>query len=207
MELVREKLDIPVLSDVHSVEEVDRAADVLDVLQIPAFLSRQTDLISAAASTGKVLNIKKGQFMAPWDAKHVVEKVQQANKSSQVLITERGVSFGYNNLVVDFKSLPILRSLGIPVVFDASHSVQLPSGSGDWSGGQPEFIAYLARAAAAVGTDGVFIEVHDRPEEALSDGASALPIDQLESILIDLQKIDKLVKSKLEVSSSKGCND
>ena len=207
LELVRGKLDIPVLSDVHSVEEVDRAAEVLDVLQIPAFLSRQTDLILAAASTGKVLNIKKGQFMAPWDAKHVVKKVQQANKSSQVLVTERGVSFGYNNLVVDFKSLPILRSLGIPVIFDASHSVQLPSGSGDWSGGQPEFIAYLARAAAAVGTDGVFIEVHDRPEKALSDGASALPIDQLESILIDLQKIDKLVKSRLKVSSSEGCNE
>ncbi len=207
LQRVREDLDIPVLSDVHSVEEVNRAAEVLDVLQIPAFLSRQTDLILAAAATGKILNIKKGQFLAPWDVKHVVEKVQQADGSAQVLVTERGASFGYNNLVVDFKSLPILRSLGVPVVFDATHSVQLPGGSGGWSGGQAEFIPHLARAAVAVGTDGIFVEVHDQPEKALSDGTSALQIDLLKGILSDLQSIDRLVKPRLEISGSEVCND
>ncbi|MDA2938240.1 3-deoxy-8-phosphooctulonate synthase [Acidobacteria bacterium AH-259-A15] len=193
LQRVRQELDVPVLSDVHQVEQVEAAAQVLDVVQVPAFLSRQTDLILAAASTGKIVNIKKGQFLAPWDIQHALEKVQSAG-ASQILVTERGACFGYNNLVVDFKSLPIMRAFGVPVVFDATHSVQLPSGAGGCSGGQAEFIPHLARAAVGVGTDGIFIEVHDRPEKALSDGANALQIDRVESILSNLQKIDRLVK-------------
>lgn len=193
LQRVGQELDIAVLSDVHEVEQVSAAAEVLDVLQIPAFLSRQTDLILAAASSGKIVNIKKGQFLAPWDVEHVLEKVSSAG-GSRVIITERGASFGYNNLVVDFKSLPIIRAYGVPVVFDATHSVQLPGGAGGWSGGQAEFIPHLARAAVAVGTDGIFMEVHDCPEKALSDGANAMQVDALEEILKELQKIDQLVK-------------
>ena len=184
---------IPVTSDVHEVNQVEPAGQVLDMLQIPAFLSRQTDLIQAAAATGKIVNIKKGQFLAPWDVQHVVEKAQLAGPAG-VILTERGVSFGYNNLVTDFKALPVMRALGVPVVFDATHSVQLPGGAGGWSGGQAEFIPHLARAAVAVGTDGLFIEVHDRPEKALSDGANALQIDEVENVLSQLQEIDQLVK-------------
>ncbi len=192
LQKVGQELQIPVTSDVHEVNQVKAAAQVLDMLQIPAFLSRQTDLIQAAAATGKIVNIKKGQFLAPWDVQHVVEKAQSAG--SKIILTERGVSFGYNNLVTDFKSLPVMRALGVPVVFDATHSVQLPGGAGGWSGGQAEFIPHLARAAVAVGTDGVFIEVHDRPEKALSDGANALQIDEVEKVLSQLQEIDQLVK-------------
>ncbi|MBI4445121.1 MAG: 3-deoxy-8-phosphooctulonate synthase [Acidobacteria bacterium] len=193
LQQVREQFEVPVLSDVHSVEQVSAAASVLDVLQIPAFLSRQTDLILAAAESGKLVNVKKGQFLAPWDVCNIVEKVRTVPRSS-LLITERGVSFGYNNLVVDFKSLPIIRSLGVPVVFDATHSVQLPGGVGFKSGGQAEFIPYLVRAAAAVGVDGLFLEVHDRPEKALSDGANALPLLDVEPLLRQTRTIDQFVK-------------
>ena len=193
---VRQDFHLSVLSDVHEVGQIEAAAQVLDVLQIPAFLSRQTDLILAAASTGKIVNIKKGPFLSPWDVQHVVEKARSAGASG-IVLTERGVSFGYNNLVTDFKSLPIMRALGIPVVFDATHSVQLPGGADGWSGGQAEFIPHLARAAVAVGTDGVFIEVHDHPDKALSDGANALQIDEVENVLSQLQQIDRLVKKTL----------
>jgi len=195
LQRVRQDLKVSVLSDVHEVGQVEPAAQVLDVLQIPAFLSRQTDLILAAVSTGKIVNIKKGQFLAPWDVQHVLEKARSV-EGSRILLTERGVSFGYNNLVSDLKSLPIIRALGVPVVFDATHSVQLPGGAGGWSGGQAEFIPHLARAAVAVGTDGVFIEVHDRPDKALSDGANALSIDEVENIVSQLQQIDRLVKDQ-----------
>ncbi len=195
LQRVSQDLQIPVLSDVHDVAQVEPAAQVLDVLQVPAFLCRQTDLILAAASTGKIVNIKKGQFLAPGDVQHVVEKARSV-EGSRVFLTERGVSFGYNNLVTDFKALPIIRALGVPVVFDATHSVQLPGGAGGWSGGQAEFIPHLARAAVAVGTDGLFIEVHDRPEEALSDGANALLIDEVKGVLSQLQQIDRLVKDQ-----------
>ena len=193
LQSVKQQLDVPVLSDVHEVEQVEEAAEVLDVLQIPAMLSRQTDLILAAARTDRIVNIKKGQFLSPWDVEHVLEKARSAG-GSDLIITERGASFGYNNLVSDFKALPIMRAFGVPVVFDATHSVQLPGGAGGWSGGQAEFIPHLARAAVAVGTDGIFMEVHDRPDEALSDGANAMPIDRLEEVLKQLKGIDQLVK-------------
>ena len=193
LQRVKQEFDVPVLSDVHEVEQVAEAAEVLDVLQIPAMLSRQTDLILAAVETGRIVNIKKGQSLSPWDVEHVLEKARSAG-SLGIIVTERGVSFGYNNLVSDFKALPIIRGLGVPVVFDATHSVQLPGGAGGWSGGQAEFIPHLARAAVAVGTDGIFMEVHDRPDEALSDGANAMQIDQLEDVLKQLQHIDQLVK-------------
>ena len=193
LQRVKQEFDVPVLSDVHEVEQVAEAAEVLDVLQIPAMLSRQTDLILAAVETGRIVNIKKGQSLSPWDVEHVLEKARSAGRLG-IIVTERGVSFGYNNLVSDFKALPIIRGLGVPVVFDATHSVQLPGGAGGWSGGQAEFIPHLARAAVAVGTDGIFMEVHDRPDEALSDGANAMRIDQLEDVLKQLQRIDQLVK-------------
>jgi 2-dehydro-3-deoxyphosphooctonate aldolase (KDO 8-P synthase) len=195
LERVRSQFGVPVLSDVHEVWQVAPAADVLDVLQVPAFLCRQTDLILAAVSTGKVVNVKKGQFLAPWDVKNIIEKVASATVEPRVLITERGVSFGYNNLVVDFKSLPIMRALGCPVVFDATHSVQLPGGAGHASGGQSQYIPALARAAVAVGVDGLFLEVHDRPDAALSDGPNSVALAQLEPLLRSLQAIDRLVKS------------
>lgn len=190
---IKETLDIPVLSDVHETQQVAAAAEVLDILQIPAFLSRQTDLILAAASSGRIVNIKKGQFLSPWDAQKVLEKAESVG-GGKVMITERGVSFGYNNLVVDFKSLPILRSFGCPVVFDSTHSVQLPGGRGGSTGGQAEFIPYLSRAAVAVGVDGLFVEVHEDPDRALSDGPNALRIDLLHDLLVDLKEIDQLVK-------------
>jgi len=193
LQSVKQQFDVPVLSDVHEVEQVAEAAEVLDVVQIPAMLSRQTDLILAAVQTGRIVNIKKGQFLAPWDVEHVLGKARSAGGSG-ILVTERGVSFGYNNLVSDFRALPIIRGLGVPVVFDATHSVQLPGGAGGWSGGQAEFIPHLARAAVAVGTDGIFMEVHDRPDEALSDGANAMQIDQLKEVLKQLKGIDRLAK-------------
>ncbi len=192
---VRDELDLLVLSDVHEVSQVASAAEVLDILQIPAFLCRQTDLIVAAAATGRVVNIKKGQFLAPWDISHVLEKAESTGNSG-LMVTERGVSFGYNNLVVDFKGLTSMRRLGLPIVFDATHSVQLPGGAGSSSSGQREFISDLARAAVAVGTDGLFLEVHDEPERALSDGSNALQIDLLEEILEILKQIDALVKGR-----------
>ncbi len=185
LQTVKTEIGVPVLSDVHEVSQVEPAAEVLDVLQIPAFLCRQTDLIAAVAGTGRVVNIKKGQFLAPQDLRHVVEKARTSG-AERVLVTERGTSFGYHNLVVDFRSLPILRGFGFPVIFDASHSVQLPAGQGEASGGHPEYIPVLARAAVAVGVDGIFIEVHDRPGEALSDGPNALPLDRLPAFLDDI---------------------
>ncbi|HWR55720.1 MAG TPA: 3-deoxy-8-phosphooctulonate synthase, partial [Negativicutes bacterium] len=166
---IRKTLGVPVISDIHSIEQIEPAAEVLDILQIPAFLCRQTDLLAAAARTGKAVNVKKGQFLAPWDMKNVADKFTEAGNEN-ILFTERGVSFGYNNLVVDMRSLAIMRQIGFPVVFDATHSVQLPGGAGSVSGGQREFVPYLTRAAVAVGIDALFMEVHDEPERALCDG-------------------------------------
>lgn len=195
LETVRRQIGVPVLSDVHSPAEADQAGRVLDVIQVPAFLCRQTDLLLAAARTGRIVNVKKGQFLAPWDAENILEKIASAG-NRQILLTERGTSFGYNNLVVDFKSLPVMRGYGFPVVFDATHSVQLPGGAGIQSSGQAEFIEPLARAAVAVGVDGLFCEVHENPEAALSDGANALRLDRLEGMLNQLKEIDSLVKSR-----------
>jgi len=193
---IKDKLQIPVLTDVHETADVGKVAEVVDVLQIPAFLSRQTDLVVAAALSGRAVNIKKGQFVAPWDMRHAVEKCRQAG-NTQVFLTERGAAFGYNNLVVDMRSLAIMRRFA-PVVFDATHSVQLPSsqaqaeGQGPAvSGGQPEFIPVLARAAVAAGVDGMFLEVHDNPKEAKSDGANALESTKLRGILKELLAVKK----------------
>jgi 2-dehydro-3-deoxyphosphooctonate aldolase (KDO 8-P synthase) len=190
---VSESLGLPILTDVHSIEEVQQVSSVADVLQIPAFLCRQTDVVVAAARTGKVVNIKKGQFMAPWDMGNVVDKVLSSG-NSQVILTERGATFGYNNLVSDMRSLPIMRSLGYPVVFDATHSVQIPGGLGGSSGGQREFVEYLARAAVATGIDGIFLEVHEDPEKALCDGPNSIRLDDLPAILKKLKAIDAIVK-------------
>jgi 2-dehydro-3-deoxyphosphooctonate aldolase (KDO 8-P synthase) len=188
---VKDEVHLPVLTDVHETTDVARVAEVADILQIPAFLCRQTDLIVAAAMTDRVVNIKKGQFASPWDMRHAVEKCRTAG-NDKVFVTERGSSFGYNNLVVDMRSLAIMRKF-VPVVFDATHSVQLPSSSADGddavSGGQPEFIPVLARAAVAVGVDGVFLEVHDNPKEAKSDGANALESTKLRAVLKELQAV------------------
>lgn len=194
LKAVAGEVGVPVLSDVHEVDQVEPAARVLDIIQIPAFLCRQTDLLVAAAETGKVVNVKKGQFLSPWDVRHIIGKVVAAGNES-VVITERGASFGYNNLVVDFKALPVIRSFGCPVVFDATHSVQLPGGGDGKSAGQSEFIPHLARAAVAVGVDGLFFEVHDRPGEALSDGPNSLALDSVRPILEELVEIDRIVKS------------
>jgi len=178
---------------VHSIEEVQPAAEVLDVMQIPAFLCRQTDLVLAAMRTGKAVNIKKGQFLAPWDMKQVVDKATSTG-SHRLLLTERGSCFGYNNLVSDFRSLPIMRQWGYPVVFDATHSVQLPGGAGNASSGQREFVAPLARAAVAVGCDGLFMEVHPDPDRAPSDGPNMVPLDQVEDLLRQLVRIRETVE-------------
>jgi 2-dehydro-3-deoxyphosphooctonate aldolase (KDO 8-P synthase) len=191
---IKDEVQVPVLTDVHEVGDVAKAAEVVDVLQIPAFLCRQTDLVVAAALSGRAVNIKKGQFVSPWDMRHVVEKCREAG-NTQVFLTERGTSFGYNNLVVDMRSLSIMRKFA-PVVFDATHSVQLPSAQSDdkgpaVSGGQPEFIPVLARAAVAAGVDGVFLEVHDNPKEAKSDGANALESTKLREVLKELLAVRK----------------
>jgi 2-dehydro-3-deoxyphosphooctonate aldolase (KDO 8-P synthase) len=191
---VRSEIDVPILSDIHEVSHVAPAAEVLDVLQIPAFLCRQTDLIVAAAKTGKVVNIKKGQFVSPHDMEHAVVKARESG-DGQVVLTERGSSFGYNNLVVDFRSFPVMQGLGCPVVFDITHSLQLPGGKGSVSGGQPEFIPNLARAGVAAGVDGLFMEVHDDPSKALSDGANALKLSLLPDLLRELLAIRRCIKS------------
>ncbi len=191
---INARFRVPVLTDVHEPGQARAAAEVCDVLQVPAFLSRQTDLLTAAGETGRVVNLKKGQFLSPWEMVNAVEKVKSTG-NNQVTITERGVSFGYNNLVVDMRSFPILAKSGCPVVFDVTHSVQLPGGQGDSSGGQPEFIEPLARAGTAVGVDGIFLEVHDHPERALSDGSNALRLDRLPDLLAKLTPIAKLVRS------------
>ncbi|MGH9899467.1 MAG: 3-deoxy-8-phosphooctulonate synthase [Pyrinomonadaceae bacterium] len=189
---VKEELGLPVLTDVHDVSQVEAAAEVADILQIPAFLSRQTDLIVAAVKTGRAVNIKKGQFLAPHDARNIVEKAKAAG-GEKILITERGVTFGYNNLVVDMRSFPIMRKFDVPVIFDVTHSLQLPGGLGSTSGGEPEFIEPLARAAVACGVDGVFMETHDRPAEALSDGANALSLERFEPLLQMLKAVHTVI--------------
>jgi 2-dehydro-3-deoxyphosphooctonate aldolase (KDO 8-P synthase) len=193
---VKEKIGIPVLSDVHKEEEIDEAAEVLDIIQIPAFLSRQTDMIIKVANTGRVVNVKKGQFLAPWDIKNIIEKIESTG-NKKILITERGVSFGYNNLVADMRSLPIMRSFGYPVIFDATHSLQLPGGAGNSSGGQREFVPYITRAAAATGCDGIFIEVHPDPDKAPCDGPNMFKLENLPSLLKQIKEIDRVVKSPL----------
>jgi 2-dehydro-3-deoxyphosphooctonate aldolase (KDO 8-P synthase) len=189
---VKEELNIPLLTDVHSVEEVSTVAGFADVLQIPAFLCRQTELLVAAGKSGKAVNVKKGQFLAPEDMKHAIEKVESTG-NKKILLTERGSTFGYNNLVVDMRSLVIMKEFGYPIVMDATHSVQLP-GSGGKTGGQPKFIRPLAKAAAAIGIDALFLEVHPDPANALSDAESQLPLSDLEKLLLEIQAIDALVK-------------
>ncbi len=189
---IKEELQIPVLSDVHEIGQLTAAAEVLDMIQIPAFLCRQTDFLLAAAQTGKPINIKKGQFLAPWDVAHIVEKIHSVNKNP-VCLTERGVMFGYNNLVVDFRGIRIMQATGCPVIFDATHSVQLPGGAGSSSGGQREHAPTLARAAVAAGADGVFFEVHPQPDRALCDGPNSLPLDGLRPLFEQLAAIHKIV--------------
>src|SRR4249919_1715901 len=194
---IRRKFGVPVLTDVHEAEQCTRVAEVVDVLQIPAFLCRQTDLLVAAAATGRVVNVKKGQFLAPWDMANVVGKVTSAGNPN-VLVTERGVSFGYNTLVSDMRALPILaRTTGAPVIFDATHSVQQPGGQGTSSGGEREFVAVLARAAVAVGVAGIFIETHQDPDTAPSDGPNMVPLKEMDALLRRLIEIDRLAKAEL----------
>jgi len=190
---IRDKLKISVLTDVHDAEQCARLAQAVDVLQIPAFLSRQTDLLIAAAKTGKTVNVKKGQFLAPWDMANVVEKITSTGNKN-VLVTERGVSFGYNTLVSDMRALPILKRTGAPVIFDATHSVQQPGGQGTSSGGEREFVPVLARAAVAVGVAGVFIETHQDPDHAPSDGPNMMPLKEMEPLLRTLVEFDRLAK-------------
>ncbi|MDD5432857.1 MAG: 3-deoxy-8-phosphooctulonate synthase [Candidatus Omnitrophica bacterium] len=190
---VKRELGLPILSDVHCQREISEAASVLDIIQIPALLCRQTDIVVAAARTGKVINIKKGQFLAPWDILPIIKKVEKAGNSS-ILITERGVSFGYNNLVSDFRSLKIMREFGYPVVYDATHSVQLPGGKGKSSGGQREFVEALARAAVAFGIDALFLEVHPDPDKAPCDGSNMINLKTLEILLAQVKKIEKALK-------------
>jgi len=188
----KREFSVPLLTDIHSEIEAEIAAEVVDVLQIPAFLCRQTELIETAAETGKIINIKKGQFLAPSDIKYQAEKAVKAG-NKKIILTERGSTFGYNNLVVDFRSIPIMKKFGFPVIFDATHSVQMPSGNKGVSGGNPEFIPYLSKAAAATGVDGFFIETHPNPSKALSDGSNMLKLDKIESLLVMLKKIYKSV--------------
>lgn len=191
---VKEKIGVPVTSDIHESGQAAPAGEVLDILQIPAFLCRQTDLLVAAAKTGKIINVKKGQFLAPWDMKNVIKKLEESG-NERVLLTERGSTFGYNNLVVDMRALPTMRSYGYPVVFDATHSVQIPGGNGTSTGGKREFVPYLSRAAAAAGVDAVFMEVHPDPDNAWSDGPNMVKLDQLEEVLKPLKDIDAIVRN------------
>jgi 2-dehydro-3-deoxyphosphooctonate aldolase (KDO 8-P synthase) len=191
---IKKDLNIPVLTDVHSADQCEIVAKHVDVLQIPAFLCRQTDLLIAAAKTGKVINVKKGQFLAPWDMKNVIKKIEDSGNKN-ILVTERGASFGYNTLVSDMRSIPIMAKNGYPIVFDATHSVQQPGGQGDKSGGQREFVEHLSRAAVAVGVAAIFIETHQDPDNAPSDGPNMVPLNKLESLLSQLIEIDKLIKN------------
>jgi 2-dehydro-3-deoxyphosphooctonate aldolase (KDO 8-P synthase) len=190
---IKKRVGVPILTDVHDVSHVSPAAEVADVLQVPAFLSRQTDLLQAVGKSGRAVNVKKGQFLSPWEMTNVVEKVASTGNTN-IIVTERGASFGYQNLVVDMRSFPILRKLGYPVVFDVTHSVQLPGGAGKASGGQPEFIEPLARAGTAAGVDGLFLEVHDEPSRALSDGTNALRLDLLPALLRKVVSLASLVR-------------
>ena len=191
LQQIKREVGVPVLTDVHDVAQVEPAAEVVDVLQIPAFLCRQTDLIEAAARTGRAVNVKKGQFLSPWDARNIVEKARAAG-CERLLLTERGFSFGYNNLVVDMRSFPVMRSFGVPVVFDVTHSLQLPGGLGGATGGQSEYIEPLARAGVACGVDAVFMEVHEAPGRALSDGPNALPLSRMAALLSTLRDLHEL---------------
>ena len=191
---IRKDVGIPVLTDIHTAEQCEIVSKHVDVLQIPAFLCRQTDLLIAAAKTGKVINVKKGQFLAPWDMVNVTKKIEDSGNKN-ILVTERGASFGYNTLVSDMRSLPIMAKNGYPVVFDATHSVQQPGGMGDKSGGQREFVEYLARAASAVGVAAIFMETHQDPDNAPSDGPNMVPLNKLENLLNQIIEIDKLVKN------------
>ena len=191
---VKQQLGVPVITDIHEVSQVEPVAKVADILQIPAFLSRQTDLVLAAARSGRAVNVKKGQFLAPLDARNIVDKARAAG-CEKLLLTERGVSFGYNNLVVDMRSFPIMRDFGVPVVFDVTHSLQLPGGLGHATGGQSEYIEPLARAGVACGVDAVFMEVHDCPERAPSDGPNALPLERLRALLLMLRDVHALVQN------------
>ncbi|RCW62251.1 3-deoxy-8-phosphooctulonate synthase [Halanaerobium sp. ST460_2HS_T2] len=199
LEKVKKQFDLPVISDIHLPEQAAAAAEVLDIMQIPAFLSRQTDMLTAAGKTGSIINVKKGQFLAPWDIDQVVAKIESTG-NERILLTERGVSFGYNNLVVDMRSLPRMRKTGYPVVFDATHAVQLPGGAGDSSDGEKEYVPYLMRAALAAGIDSLFMEVHDEPAVAKSDGANMIPLDQLEGILKQGLAIDSAMKNCEEIN-------
>jgi 2-dehydro-3-deoxyphosphooctonate aldolase (KDO 8-P synthase) len=190
---IKRGLNLPILTDIHDASQAAAAAEVCDVLQIPAFLARQTDLLVAAGKTGRIVNVKKGQFLSPWDMGNVAEKVASTG-NTKIILTERGASFGYQNLVVDMRSFPVMQKLGYPVVYDVTHSVQLPGGKGDASGGQPEFIETLARAGVAAGADGVFLETHDNPAAALSDGANALPLGQLPALLAKLKELGAIVR-------------
>ncbi len=190
---IRKEVGVPILTDVHTAEQCLIVADHVDVLQIPAFLCRQTDLLIAAAKTGKIINVKKGQFLAPWDMANVIKKIEDSGNKN-ILITERGASFGYNTLVSDMRALPIMSKFGFPIVFDATHSVQQPGGMGEKSGGQREFVPYLARAAIAVGVGAIFMETHEDPDNAPSDGPNMVPINEVKSLLKKLTEIDKLVK-------------
>ena len=194
LDRIRQEVGVPVVSDVHERCQMDLAADALDIIQIPAFLCRQTDLLVAAAKTGKTVNLKKGQFMSPWDMKHAVDKLRSVG-CDRIILTERGASFGYNNLVVDMRSLPVMRSFGCPVIFDATHSVQLPGGMGGSSGGQREFIPTLSRAAMAAGIDGLFMEVHPDPDKALCDGPNSIPLGEVESLLEQLLVVREAVRN------------
>ena len=196
LQTIKDELQVPIITDVHKEEQVLPAAKVADVIQIPAFLCRQTDLLFAAAQSGAVVNVKKGQFMAPKDMLNVVDKLHEGG-CSEIMLTERGASFGYNNLVVDMRAFPIMREFGYPVIFDATHSVQLPGGAGSCSAGNREYVEYLLRAAVGCGVDGLFMEVHDNPEEALCDGPNMVYLDKLEDILKDAVAIHNIVSKKL----------
>lgn len=189
---IRDELQVPVISDVHDITQVDAATEVLDIIQIPAFLCRQTDLLTSVSQTGKPINLKKGQFVSPWDMVNAVNKIREGG-SSQTMLVERGSCFGYNNLVVDMRSLPIMRSMGCPVIYDATHSVQLPGGAGGSSSGQREFIAPLTRAAVAAGIDGLFMEIHPDPDQALCDGANSMPLEQMRKFLTQIVSIRNAV--------------
>lgn len=190
---IKKDLGVPIVTDIHEPAQAEPVAEVADILQIPAFLCRQTDLVYQAAKTGRTVNVKKGQFLAPWDMKNVIKKIEEAGNHN-IMLTERGASFGYNTLVTDMRGLAIMRELGYPVVMDATHSVQIPGGQGTSSGGQSQYVPHMARAAAAVGIDALFLEVHDNPAEALSDGPNMVKLDNLEALLKDVLVIDKIVR-------------
>ena len=198
---IRQKLGVPVISDIHEPNQAQTAAEVLDIIQIPAFLCRQTDLLTAASATGKPINLKKGQFVSPWEMKNGVNKIRSSG-ASQVMLVERGASFGYNNLVVDMRGLPVMQGFDCPVIYDATHSVQQPGGQGTTSGGERQFVPVLARAAVAVGVAGLFIETHDEPEKSPSDGPNMVPLNELESLLRELMEIDQIAKKRIAVQKT-----